>query len=134
MDQRIFSFKYKVHNWFIGGRKIKEVRSSFKIQLKISSNHSSKSSAKSSSSSKSRSSTKAKAIEEKVKVAESMMEASFIKKWRDAECQTWLLMVEEELGLPDTYARKYLPESIVGKISQKEDITVGSCIVGTKLG
>ena len=56
-----------------------------KCSLKSSSKHSSKSSAKSSSSSKSKSSTKVKAIEEKVKAAEIMMEASFIKKRRDAE-------------------------------------------------
>ena len=52
---------------------------------KSSSKHSSKSSAKSSSSSKSRSSTKAKAIEKKMKVAEIIMEAPFIKKRKDAD-------------------------------------------------
>ena len=42
--------------------------------------------------------TKAKAIVEKIKVAELMMEASFIKKRRDAEYLTGSLMVEEELA------------------------------------
>ena len=42
--------------------------------------------------------TKAKAIVEKIKVAELMIEASFIKKRRDTEYLTGSLMVEEELA------------------------------------
>ena len=80
------------------GQKVKKSDQISRCNSKSSSKHSSKSSAKSSSSSKSRSSTKAKAIEEKVKVAELMMEASFIKKRRDAEYQTWSLMVDKELA------------------------------------
>ena len=85
MDQKIFSFKHKVHNWLKEGEKLRKSDQVSRCSSKSSSKHSSKSSAKSSSSSKSRSSTKAKAIEEKVKVAELMMEASFIKKRRDTE-------------------------------------------------
>ena len=57
------------------GRKTKEVGSSIKMQFEFKFKKSSKSSAKSGSSSKPRSSTKVKAIEEKVKVGELMMEA-----------------------------------------------------------
>ena len=85
MDQKIFSFKHKVHNWLKEGEKLRKSDQVLRCTSKSSSKHSSKSSAKSSSSSKSRSSTKAKAIEEKVKVAELMMEASFIKKRGDTE-------------------------------------------------
>ena len=97
MDQKIFSFKHKVHNWLKEGEKLRKSDQVSRCSSKSSSKYSSKSSAKSSSLSKSRSSTKAKAIEEKVKVAELMMEASFIKKRKDAEYQTRPLMVEKEL-------------------------------------
>ena len=97
LDQKIFSFKHKVHNWLKKGEKIRKSDQVSRCSSKSSSKCSSKSSAKSISSSKSKSSTKAKAIEEKVKVAELMMEASFIKKRKDAEYQTRPLMVEKEL-------------------------------------
>ena len=86
-----------------------------RCSLKSNSKHSSKSSAKSSSSSKSRSSTKAKAIEEKVKVAELTMEASFIKKRRDARYQTQSLMVEEELAKAQARAEIYENENEIGQ-------------------
>ena len=79
MDQKIFSFKHKVHNWLKEGEKLRKSDQVSRCSSKSSSKHSSKSSAKSSSSSKSRSSAKTKANEKKVKVAELMMEASFIK-------------------------------------------------------
>ena len=44
---------------------------------------------------KSNSSTEANAIKEKLKVAELMMEASFFKKRKDAEHQTWSLMLRK---------------------------------------
>ena len=87
-----------MHNWLKKGEKIRKSDQVSRCSSKSSSKCSSKSSAKSISSSKSKSSTKAKAIEEKVKVAELMMEASFIKKRKDAEYHTWSFMVEEELA------------------------------------
>ena len=64
MDQKIFSFKQKVHNWVKDGEKLRTSDQVSRCSSKSSSKHSSKSSAKSSTSSKSRSSTKAKGIEE----------------------------------------------------------------------
>ena len=58
--------------------------------------HSSRSSAKSSS--KSKSSTQVKAGEEKLRVAELIAEASFMKKKRDAEYQAEALRMEEKLA------------------------------------
>ena len=82
MDQKVFSFKHKVHNWLKEGEKLRKSDQVSRCSSKSSSKYSSKSSAKSSSLSKSRSSTKAKAIEEKVKVPELMMEAFFQQKRR----------------------------------------------------
>ena len=63
-----------------GGKKSRKSDKVLRCSSKSSSKHNSKFSAKSSFSSKSQSSTKARAIEEKVKAAELMMEASFMKK------------------------------------------------------
>ena len=64
MDQKIFSFKQKVHNWVKDEEKLRTSDQVSRCSSKSSSKHSSKSSAKSSTSSKSRSSTKTKPIEE----------------------------------------------------------------------
>ena len=88
MDQKVFSSEHKVHSLLNKGEKLGKSDQVSRC--------SPKSSAKSNSSSKSMSSTKSKAIAEKLKVAELMMEASFIKKKRDAEYQTLPLMMEEE--------------------------------------
>ena len=94
-------------------------RCSSKSSLK----HSSKSSAKSSSSSKSRISTKAKTIEDKVKVAELMMKASFIKKRRDIEYQTRFLILEEELAKARARAEIYENESKIGQSRKTKSST-----------
>ena len=105
MDETIFSFIHKVHNCL--GEKSRKSDQASRCSSKSCSKHSSKSSAKS------RSSTKAKAIEVKVKVAEFIMEASFIKKRRDAEYQTRPLMVEEELAKAQARAEIYENERLV---------------------
>ena len=120
MDQKIFSFKYKVCNWLKEGEKSRKLDQVSRCRSKSSSKHSSKSSAKSSSSSKSRSSTKTKAIEEKVKVAELMMEDSFIKKRRD---QTRSLMVEEELAKAQARAEIYENENKIGQYRKSKPST-----------
>ena len=97
------------------GQKVKKSDQISRCNSKSSSKHSSKSSAKSSSSSKSRSSTKAKANEEKVKVAEIMMEDPFFKKRRDAEYQTRSLMVEEELAKAQARVEISENESKIGQ-------------------
>ena len=63
-------------------------------------------SSKSNSTSSSRSSkltTREKAIQEKVRVAELVMEASILKKKRDAEWQTESLGLEEEMAKARAY-------------------------------
>ena len=77
--------KHKVHNW------LKEEEKEHKRD------HSSRSSTRSSSS-KSKSSTLEKASEEKLRVAELIAEASFMKKKRDAEYRAEALRMEEELA------------------------------------
>ena len=81
----MFSLKHKVHNW------LKEEEKEHKRD------HSSRSSTRSSSS-KSKSSTLEKASEEKLRVAELIAEASFMKKKRDAEYRAEALRMEEELA------------------------------------
>ena len=137
LDQKIFSFKHKVHNWLKEGEKLRKSDQVSRCSLNSSSKHSSKSIAKSSSSSKSSSSAKAKAIEEKVKVAELMMEASFIKERRDAEYQTWSLMVEEELAKAQARAEIYENESKIGqsrkrKLSTPNDVHTNQGISTTE--
>ena len=65
LDQKVFFFKYKAHNWLKEGEKIRNSNQVSRCSLKSSSKYSSKSSAKSSSSSKSRSSLKAKQLKRK---------------------------------------------------------------------
>ena len=90
----MFSFKHKVHNW------LKEEEKEHKKD------HSSRSSIKSSSS-KSKSSTREKAVEEKVRVAELIEEASFMKKKKDAEYQAEALRMEEEMAKARARAKVY---------------------------
>ena len=94
IDQKVFSFKHKVHNWLKEGEK------------EHKRNHSSRSSTRSSSS-KSKSSTRGKAVEEKLRVAELIAEASFMKKKRDAEYQAEALRMEEELAKARARAKVY---------------------------
>ena len=105
------------------GEKLRKSDQVSRCSSKSSSKYSSKSSAKSSSLSKSRSSTKAKAIEEKVKVAQIMMEALFIIKRRDAEYQTRSLMVKEELAKAQARAEISENESKIGQIRKTKPST-----------
>ena len=94
IDEKVFSFKHKMHNW------LKEEEKEHKRD------HSSRSSTRSSSS-KSKSSTREKAVEEKLRVAELIAKASFMKKKRDAEYQAEALRTEEELAKARTRAKVY---------------------------
>ena len=94
IDQKVFSFKHKVHN---------QLKEEDKEQKR---DHSSRSSARSSSS-KSKSSTQEKVVEEKLRVAELIAEASFMKKKRDAEYQAEALMMEEKLAKARARAKAY---------------------------
>ena len=82
LDQRVFTFKHKVHNW------LKESEHKAEKKSCRSSSSKSKSLKGSKTSRSSRSSTREKAIEEKLKVAELEAEVAFIKKQRDAEYQS----------------------------------------------
>ena len=104
-----------MHNWLKEGETLRKPDQLSRCSSKSSSKYSSKLSAKSSSSSKLRSSTSAKIIEEKVIVAELMMDASFIKERGDAEYQNRSLMVEEELAKVQARAKIYENESNIGQ-------------------
>ena len=99
IDDKVFAFKHRIHNWLKEGEKlVKFVRKS-KSSRKSSKSSGSKYS-KSNSTSSSRSSklsTKEKAIQEKVRVAELLTEASFMKKKRDTEWQAESLRLEEDI-------------------------------------
>ena len=94
IDQKMFSFKHKVHNW------LKEEEKEHKR------NQSSKSSTRSSSS-KSKSSTREKAVEKKLRVAELTAESSFMNKKRDAEYRAEAIKMEEELAKARARAKVY---------------------------
>ena len=133
LDQKILSFKHKVHNRLKEGEKIRKSDQVSKCSSKSSPEHSSKSSP----SAKSRSSTKAKATEEKEKVAELMMEASFMKKRRDAGYQTRSLKVEKELAKAQARAEIYENESKIGqsrkrKLSTPNDVHTNQGISTTE--
>ena len=85
IDQKVFSFKPRVHNW------LQEEEKEHKR------NHSSRSST-GSSSSKFKSSAQEKTVEEKLRVAELIAETSLMKKKRDAEYRAEALRMEKELA------------------------------------
>ena len=58
-----------------------------------------------------------------MKVAELMMEPSFIKEKRDTEYQTWFLMVEEELAKAQARERIYENESKIGQRRKTKPLT-----------
>ena len=100
IDDKVFAFKHRIHNWLKEGEKLVKFESKSKSSRKSSKSSGSKSS-KSNSTSSSRSSklsAKEKAIQEKVRVAELQAEASFMKKKRDAEWQAESLRLEEEMA------------------------------------
>ena len=73
IDQKVFSFKHKVHNWLREVKKLDKSGRSSKSSSKSSSNSSSSRSSK-------RSSTKESSVAEILEVAELMAETSFLKK------------------------------------------------------
>ena len=58
-----------------------------------------------------------------MKVAELMMEASFIKKRRDAEYQFWSLMVDKELAKAQARTEIYENESKIGQSRKTKSST-----------
>ena len=89
IDQKVFSFKRKVHNWL---RELEKQDKSGRSSKSRSKSNSKSSSPKSSK----RLSAKEIAFAEKLKVDELIAEASFIQKRREAELQAEALKVEQE--------------------------------------
>ena len=108
VDQRVFIFKHKVRNWLKDAEDEYDKRSkssgrSSKARSSKESTRSSRSSKASSSRSleadslKSKVSSKAKAIEEKVKIAELLAEAEFMEKRRMIEMEAERLHIQEKV-------------------------------------
>ena len=82
IDEKVFSFKHKVHNWLREGYEMQRIEK--KSRSSCSTSTSSKSSFRSSSFKSSKLSTKERAIEEKVRLADLQAEAIFMHKKRAA--------------------------------------------------
>ena len=122
IDQKVFSFKHKVHNW------LREVEK--QDNLGRLSKSCSKSSLKSRSSrSSKRSSTKELAVAEKLEVAKLMAEASFIQKRREAELLAEVLKVEQELAKAQVMVRTLGKEN---KVDQSIAVTSSGTEKGKK--
>ena len=103
IDEKVFSFKHKVHNWLKEGDDIQ--RTEKKSRSSCSRSTSSKSSSRSTSSKSSKLSTKERAIEEKVRLADIQAEATLMQKKRYAELQAESLRIEEEMAKAEARVR-----------------------------
>ena len=100
IDDKVFAFKHRIHNWLKEGEKFVKFERKSKSSEKRAKSSGSKSSKSNSTSSfrLSKLSAKEKAIQEKVRVAELQAETSFVNKKRDAEWQAESLRLEEEMA------------------------------------
>ena len=128
IDEKVFSFKHKVHSWLREGDGIQRI-----VKKSISScsrSTSSKSSSRSSSSKSSKLSIKERAIEEKVQLADAM------QKKRYAELQAELLRIEEEMAEAQARVKIYEEENIDQKVPLNTltmaDVKAGDAPVITK--
>ena len=104
IDEKVFSFKHKIHNWLREGENgVKRERGSKSSGSRSKSSGSSRSTGSRSS----RMSSKEKAIQEKLRVAELRTEASFMKKKREAELQAESLRLEEEMTKAEARVKIY---------------------------
>ena len=78
IDEKVFSFKHKVHNWLKEGDEMQRIEKNPRSSCSRST--SSKSSSRSSSSKSSKLSTKERAIEEKVRLADLQAEATLMQQ------------------------------------------------------
>ena len=117
IDEKVFSFKHKVHNWLREGDEIQRIEK--KSRSSCSRSTSSKSSSRSSSSKSSKLSTKGRAIEGKVRLADLQAEATFMQKKRYAELQAELLQIEEEMAKAQASVKIYEEENIDQKVPLK---------------
>ena len=117
IDEKVLSFKHKVHNWLREGDEIQRIEK--KSRSSSSRSTSSKSSSRSSSSKSSKLSTKERAIEENVRLADLQAEATFMQKKRHAELQAELLRIEEEMAKAQARVKIYEEENIDQKVPLK---------------
>ena len=110
LDEKVFSFKHKIHNWLRQGDEIQRIHK--KSRLSCSRSTSSKSSYRSSSSKSLKLSTKERAIEEKVRLADLQAEATFMQKKRYAELQAESFLIEEEMAKAQARVKIYEGENI----------------------
>ena len=117
IDEKVFSFKHKVHNWLREGDEIQRIEK--KSRSSCSRSTSSKSSSRSSSSKSSKLSTKERVIEEKVRLADLQAEATFMQKKRYAELQAESLRIEEEMAKAQARVKIFEEENIDQKVPLK---------------
>ena len=117
IDEKVFSFKRKVHNWLREGDEIQRIEK--KSRSSCSRSTSSKSSSRSSSSKSSKVSTKERVIEEKVRLADLQAEATFMQKKRYEELQAESLRIEEEMAKPQARVKIFEEENIDQKVPLK---------------
>ena len=120
IDEKVFSFKHKIHNWLREGENgAKRGRGSKSSGSRSKSSGSSRSTGSRSS----RMSSKEKAMQEKLRVAELRTEASFMKKKREAELQAESLRLEEEMAKAEARVKIYEQEKLEAKV-QSEKLVV----------
>ena len=117
IDEKVFSFKHKIHNWLREGDEMQRIEK--KSRSSCSRSASSKSSSRSSSSKSSRLSNKERAIEEKVRLADLQAEATFMQKKRYAELQAESLRIEEEMAKAQARVKINEGENTDQKVSLK---------------
>ena len=101
LDQDVFNFKHKIHNWL----KVSDNKSSRPSSR--GSSRSKKSSGSTKSSGSSKSSTQLKLLEEKAKIAELEAEATFMMEKQKAEQQAKMLQIQGEVARAKARARVY---------------------------
>ena len=117
IDEKVFSFKHKIHNWLREGDEMQ--RTEKKSRSSCSRSTGSKSASRSSSSKSSRLSNKERAIEEKVQLADLQAEATFMQKKRYAELEAESLRIEEEMAKARARVMIYEGENIDQKVPLK---------------
>ena len=117
IDEKVFSFKHKFHNWLREGDEIQRIEK--RSRSSCSRSTSSKLSSRSSSSKSSKLSTKERAIEEKVRLADLQAEETFMPKKRYAELQAESLRIEEEMAKAQARVNVYEEENTDQKVPLK---------------
>ena len=117
IDEKVFSFNNKVHNWLREGDEIQRIEK--KSRSSCSRSASSKASSRSSSSKLSKLSTNERDIGEKVRLADLQAESTFMQKKIYAELQAESLRIEEEMVKAQARVKIYEEENIDQKVPLK---------------